>query len=131
MKLEFTISGKEQLLKNMQSLGVKGPKLMGKALWNEGNRIMIEAKKITPYDLGHLRDSGKVRREVVTVTGASVELGFGGTAAPYAIYVHERGPDTPRHKAPTQWKYLETPFLAAANGMDARLGADLQKELKP
>ena len=85
MKLEFTISGKEQLLKNMQSLGVKGPKLMGKALWNEGNRIMTEAKKITPVEFGALKDSGHVDKATVTQTGAEVVMGFGGSGAPYAI----------------------------------------------
>jgi hypothetical protein len=129
MQLNVTMTGKEQLLKNMQSLGTKGPRLMGKALFNEGHRIMTEAKKITPVDFGKLVGSGNVMKESVTPTGASVTLGFGGAAAPYAIFVHENL--RARHTAPTTAKYLETPLMAAASGMAERLNADLQKELKP
>lgn len=158
MKLEFTISGKEQLMKTMQSLGAKGPKIMGKALWKEGMRILPIAKGLVPIDKSALINSGHVTEPLVTPTGAEVTIGFGGSSVKYAAAVHEGSrPHFPpvgplkewavRHGMPESAgyaiavkisregtqpiKYLERPLLEAVGGMADRLNADLQKELKP
>ena len=60
----------------------------------------------------------------ISATGASVTLGYGGSAAPYALYVHEI--TTNRHEPPTQAKFLEQPVLEAQSGLAKRLGLALK-----
>lgn len=105
---------------------------------------MTAAKRITPvatpelsgYSGGALRASGHVKLPEVEPGGITVELGFGGAAAPYAVYVHEIPPPpqkspkgrSARHNPPTQWKYLETPLKAAVAGMLGRLANRVRDE---
>jgi len=59
-----------------------------------------------------------VNDPIIGDTAASVRLGFGGPAAPYAVLVHEDL--TKRHKV-GQAKYLEIPLKARLSGMAAVL----------
>ena len=68
-------------------------------------------------------------------------VGYGGASAPYALSVHENprsghtGGVSPsgrkyKHWARTgQWKYLETPFKARADGLSERIGAIISRDL--
>jgi len=99
------------------------PTLAG-ALYEEATDIMAKAIPITPIEFGPLRASGRVEPPEVSGTSVSVTLGFGGAAAPYAVYVHERMDLS--HKPPTQAKFLEQPVLEAQSGFGARLGARME-----
>lgn len=107
----------------LRGLGTDGPAAAGRALYHEGERIMTEAKRLTPVKTGALRNSGHVVAESET----RVVLAFGGAAASYAVIVHENL--QARHPL-GQAKYLEQPMLSAISGMDARLAADVRKQIE-
>ncbi len=97
------------------------------ALYMEGEMIMGESKRQCPVDTGNLRATGHVeppeeRDGVITVT-----LGYGGPAAPYAVYVHEDL--NQRHNPPTKAKYLEDPARERADGLAERLGQRIRGTL--
>jgi hypothetical protein len=100
-----------------------------RGLFRGAHRIMNASKRIVPVRFGVLRASGvvdvpDVRRDRVTQT-----LGYGGPAVPYALKVHE----DPRayHKPPTQYKYLEQPYLElrhlAFNDVEVEMRARMRK----
>jgi hypothetical protein len=84
----------------------------------EAEAIMADAKELTPVDTGNLRASGHVRPPVLDGGQVTVTMGFGGAAAPYALYVHE---DLRTFHNVGQAKYLEQPFNAHARVFVDRL----------
>lgn len=100
------------------------PKALATTLFLEAHRILARSIRITPRDTGALRSTGHVEPPKVTSRGAEVVLGYGGPAAPYAVYVHEI--TTSYHEPPTQAKYLEQPVLEATRGLSQRLGLSLK-----
>ncbi len=115
------------LAAELARLQKEAPAAMGRALYREAEDIMARSKEIyVPVKTGALRRSGYVEEPTITSTTATVVLGFGGAAAPYAVYVHER---QARHEPPTQWKYLEVPMNDALGGMAERLATSARAEL--
>jgi len=88
-------------------------KALSRAMFAEATTVLNESKKIVPVDLGTLKNSGKVKKPQVGKKGVSVDITYGGAAAPYALYVHE-DPDA-QHDPGKTYKYLERPFLAHAD----------------
>ena len=89
MSVMFTLTGAEQMKATLAKLGADAPRAAGAALYQEAERIMARAKEMTPVDMGPLWTSGHVQLPKLTATAATVVMGFGGAAAPYALYVHE------------------------------------------
>lgn len=116
----------------------KNPKWTAEFQYLEMEQVMTEAKRITPVDRGYLRASGHVRLPKVRAKRVSIVMGFGGPSAPYAFIVHETPPPglggpgqrTARHRAPTQWKFLEVPFNARKKGMLERHAEFLLKKMQ-
>lgn len=128
MKIEFEMKGKEEMERAMRLLGQNGPKAMGNALFQEGERIMAAAKELVPVDTATLKTSGHVKLPEIVGDDVTVVMGFGGAASDYAIYVHENL--EARHAPPTQAKFLEQPLLEAANDMGLRIAQELWAKLK-
>jgi hypothetical protein len=131
-KFHVKVSGLPKVMKALKSLGDKGPNVMGGALFREGEGIMGDSKeKFVPVVSGNLKSSGHVDKPKVTTNGASVELGFGGPAAPYALQVHEN-PNTGKSETGSrvgEWKYLETPYKQHLKAMDERVAKDMRAQL--
>jgi hypothetical protein len=131
-KFHVKVSGLPTVMKALKSLGDKGPKALGGALFREGESIMGDSKeKFVPVVTGNLRSSGHVDKPKITTKGASVELGFGGPAAPYALAVHEN-PNTGKTAEGSrvgEWKYLETPYKQHLKDMDERVAKDMRAQL--
>jgi len=115
----------------------KNPRWNAQFQFIEAEKIMAAAKIITPVDTGRLRASGHVDPPKIVKKRVFVAMGFGGPAAGYALIVHETPPPgqgtggrTARHRPPTQWKFLEVPFLAAKSGMLARQAKFLLKKMQ-
>ena len=126
MKVTITVSGGPALIAKLARLNGQIPQVLGAVLYREAEGIMTVAKTRTPVDTNALRKSGTVFPPVTTATGAKVTLGFGGAAKAYAVYVHENM--TARHPV-GQAKFLESAVNDARNGMEARLGAALGREI--
>jgi hypothetical protein len=134
----FRLDGQDDFRRAMRELGRRGRASARAALYREAEAIMTVSKTLVPVDLGALRNTGTVFPPEVRGATIVVEMGYGGPAVTYAIAVHE----TPSKYDPPSWrgksvhftvggpKYLEKPTLEAIPGMDARLAADMRRDLE-
>jgi hypothetical protein len=84
---------------------------LGKAMKIEAERILNESKRIVPFDVGTLKDSGAVEGPRIDSNGVEVEITYGGAAKAYAAVQHW---DTSlNHPNGKQALYLLTPIEAA------------------
>lgn len=75
---------------NLRALGLTLQEAAAHALYQEAETIMADSKEhYVPADLSTLKNSGFVRLPVVEGSTVSVEMGYGGAASKYAVYVHE------------------------------------------
>lgn len=151
-------SGTQKLIKALHALGNQAAEIVGAALYREGEQIMTESKKRVPVDTGNLRASGSVQGPTFSGGRMTVTLGYGGPvgvgnqggetnreAVNYAVVQHEDidlnhakalSKKESRRRGGVVWgeiggpKYLEIPMLEAVNGMEARLGAMIQKGIE-
>lgn len=122
------MEGTEELAAALRQAGERAPAAFAGVLYREAERIMAKSKEIVPVDTGALKGTGHVQLPEVNGPEISVTLGFGGPAVDYAVIVHE---DTMlRHTPGQQAKYLEQPMLEAARDMEARLAAELRREIE-
>jgi hypothetical protein len=124
----MTLENGDVLLSALASAGDKARTAGARALRTVAELIMTDAKRITPVEHGNLRNSGHVQDVKEIGDRLEVALGFGGPAAPYAIYVHERM--DLRHKAGTSAKFLERPMLAWASKIEAQMASLIRGELE-
>jgi hypothetical protein len=140
--ITYSVEGFDQLLKNIDGLQQRAEPAGIGALFMEAEAIMADSKEhYVPVDLGPLRASGTVHPPTTTGGEVHIELSYGGPAAPYAEAVHENPragktdgftPSGGRRKTWAQvgqWKYLETPFLAAQAGMLGRIADRLRGDM--
>lgn len=101
------------------------PQAAARALYEEGQVIFNKSQELVPVETGALAGSGRVTLPSVNASSVEVEIGYGGAAAPYAIYVHERLDLNHRYpgakNARAQAKFLEQPVLEAAPKLGDRL----------
>lgn len=100
--ISITITGGNRL-KMALGHGAVAVTAANRALYAGANEIFNESQRRSPVDTGALRGSGTVVQSG-GAGGAEAEIKYGGTAAGYAIYVHE---GTSRMEAR---KFLEGPM---------------------
>ncbi len=122
----FTASA-AALSEKLGLIASQAPQVMAGELYREAQGVMSTALPITPILTGALRRSGHVDEPEIAGETISVTLGFGGDAAPYAVYVHENL--VARHNPPTQAKFLEVPLNDALPGMPDRIAASAAAKL--
>ena len=156
---EITIQGTQELRKALANAGREATKALANAMWWEMTEIIEAAKLNIPVDTGNLRASGTVLPPTIQGTYIEVEGGFGGSAASYAIWVHEgRSPGgkmpprepieawARRHGIPEEavfniqraiaargipaTKFLERAMLEAAPGMERRLAQSIKEQTR-
>lgn len=108
MKVEVQFSNLKDVLDKLGRIPAAVKDGLATQLYQSAEEVMAKAKELTPVDTGALRASGHVQPPVEDARGVSVELGFGGPAAPYAVYVHENL--DARHTV-GQAKFLEEPLM--------------------
>lgn len=125
-RIYVTVEGLDRLKRKFDRIKIDGDAEIGRALYLEGERIMMVSKHLVPVDTGVLRNSGHVAPLTRESGGWLVVLGYGGPAAPYAQAVHEKT-NVP-HKV-GQAKYLETPAVEAAADIPGRIRDRLRRRL--
>lgn len=112
-----TVKGADQVVRKLRTLAARFPNEVGRAMFQEAQIEMTEAKRRTPVDTGALRASGTVHAPTLKFNrDVEVVLSFGSVAVGYATRVHE---DLDAFHKVGQAKYLEStlnesrPFLAA------------------
>lgn len=90
--------------------------------------LTVSKSEYVPVDTGALKGSGTTTQPKISPDGITIEVGYGGAAAPYALRVHE-APDTIQSgpRKGEVWgqgrnKYLTKPLYAMASDLPRRLG---------
>ena len=127
MRYDIKIKGIKEVKKNLREYPHKTLKALGKATYEESQIILGESKKQCPVDTGTLRSTGHVTEPKYTKSSVEVQIGYGGAAAPYAIYVHERL--DLRHKV-GKAKFLEDPMKEALPKLPGSISERMRGELR-
>jgi hypothetical protein len=109
------VKGLKPLMDAFDAAGVNAPKFAAKALYEEATEAFSLSQMVVPVEYGALMSSGRVLPVQVKGNVASCMIVYGGSSAPYAMYVHEIPPSRARHDPPTRWKYLEFPVKLYAD----------------
>lgn len=120
--ITVTITGGSRLSQALK----RGPAVVDAAnreLYAGATSIFNASQRITPVDTGALRGSGAMRQSG-GAGGAEAEIKYGGTAAGYALYVHE---GTSRMEAR---KFLEGPMVEMGPMVMARIQAAVSAALR-
>lgn len=140
--IELSLPDKNKFTKLLQELGSVAVPVAAASLYAAAEAIMAKSKEeYVPVDTGALRSSGYVKAPEITHNNASVEMGFGGTSASYALAVHEnpragktgglspKGQPYESWASTGGWKYLETPLKNAitSGSISRRIGKDLER----
>jgi hypothetical protein len=126
-KTRIHFRGTAQVAANLRTLVRAVPAAVGRALREEAEIEMTEAKERTPVDTGALRASGHVEGPDHQGRAISVDLNYGGPSAPYAVYVHE---DLEAHHPVGQAKFLESTLLESAPHLPRRIAARVSRYLQ-
>ena len=116
------ITGLDKLQAKLKTAGKTAASDLAGPLKLEAELIMTKSKQVTPVDLGTLRASGVVRRPDISRHKVTVEMGYGGAAAAYALVQHERTDFTHTVGAA---KFLEKPVKEAKAGFGDRVARHL------
>jgi len=87
--MDITVTGVSRTIRTLSRMGEDLLPIIAAALNEEHEKIMTLAKERTPVDTGALRASGHVVPPRIVARSIQSIGAFGGTAAPYAIVVHE------------------------------------------
>lgn len=98
------VEGLGSLTRRLNRVERDVPRAARRARMESGEDLLTKTIPVTPLECGPLRESGYVEH----AESESV-VGFGGQAAGYAIFVHERL--ELRHAPPTRSKFLEATAL--------------------
>lgn len=105
MGIDIVVTGNKKIAQNLKRMNGRAEKALGAGLYGVGNNIMTQSKRQTPVDTGTLKGSGYVTLPQKDRGTLVVELGYGGPAKEYAVYVHERL--DLRHPEGGEAKFLE------------------------
>jgi hypothetical protein len=117
-RFSVRLIGAERLTKLAERDEGLGP-VIRRAVHSEATTVLNESKRLVPVRTGSLRRSGKVETPQTMGARTTVEVTYGGDAAPYALYVHEIPPNSGgrwgtgmTHKSGKTYKFLEIPANA-------------------
>lgn len=120
MSIRVQFRGAKEMAAKMRRIAQMQPRRVAAATFAEYAIELTEAKQRTPVDTGALRASGYLTEPAVNGKRIDLEIGFGGPAAPYAVYVHER---LDVHHPVGEPKFLERTLLESAPHMAGRIAA--------
>lgn len=132
---KFEIRGLSGMLDKMKQLEEKGLEAADRAVLRELEGVATDAKKITPVDIGVLRNTIHARRGEVSRSSIKHMVVAGpmpsdaidtGPANEYAIVVHEN-PDA--HHEEGDYKYLERALDAHVSEAGKNIAEDIKEEL--
>lgn len=116
--MSVEVKGAAELAARLRTLATAIPVELGRALYQEALIEQKESMRRTPVLTNALRGSHVTTKPVINGREVTVSIEVGGSAAPYAIYVHENlEVDHPNGQA----KFLESTINESAPFMAARL----------
>jgi len=125
-KASFKLVGTNEMVARIHAVAKDVERAVDRAVYKFGNTEMREMKRLVPVDTGTLKNSGYVEKPKRMGSRVMLELGFGGAAEAYAMYVHE---DLDAYHENGQAKYVEMPLSESAPYFAIRVGLDVKKDL--
>lgn len=116
------IRGLDEMNRRLEAIARANVEAAKEALRTEAEVEMTEAKERTPVRTGALRSSVRVEP---SEDGLELKLKFGGTAAPYAVEVHE---NLGAFHHVGQAKFLESVLLESAPFLPERVARRMADE---
>ena len=134
--IRITCTGLPKAIARLKELGVSAPIAVARGMRSWGEQTRTQAIKVTPKMWGALRDSIYVDQSLKSGK-ATLNIGAGGPAAPYAVVVHENFGRTRSKYHSIKWttagtgpKYLENPIRERMPLMDGEISQEIEEELK-
>jgi len=87
--ITFKIVGLKEAVANIRDAASRLGTEISREVYQFAEEVMTESKLRVPVKTGTLMNSGHVEPPVQQGGRITVKLGYGGAAAPYALYVHE------------------------------------------
>lgn len=106
--VDVSFEGLDTLQAILRETPTNGRAFIDSHIFDIATEAFNESQKQVPVRYGALRGSGTLT--VASEDPFEVDIGYGGSAAGYALWVHENL--AAHHKAPTKAKYLEDPVNA-------------------
>ena len=134
MRIRTRTIGLHRLRERLRRYPRHTARAVERALYQEAEETITDAKEDTPVDTGALRASGFVDLPERRPRGISVKLGFGGVAGSgnqggsnskdvgYAVFVHE---DCNAYHAVGRCKYLEIHVRRAVRRLPRRIAHEV------
>ena len=97
-----------------------GPEVFNRALRGIVNDIKKDSMRRTPVKTGALRGSHEVIGPIGTYPDIGFKIQVGGSAAPYAIFVHEVLPPAVHHPN-GEAKFLENAVIEGTKDIEAKM----------
>ena len=139
MKIRTRTIGLRRLRDRLRRYPRHTTRAVERALYQEAEETITDAKEDTPVDTGALRASGFVDLPERRPKGVFVKLGFGGVAGSgnqgqsnaedvgYAVFVHE---DCNAFHAVGRCKYLEIHVRQAVKRLPRRIAREVHQETR-
>lgn len=138
--MNVRITGTEDVMRALQALAAKVPSAIERALREESEVVMTEAKQLVPVEVGVLKGTGFVGPVQRRGDVYRADLAFGGPAAGYAEVQHEdetlnhtgthySSRLRRRYERTGQAKYLEQPVMEAQPGFAERMRDRIARDL--
>lgn len=93
MNLSVKLQGNEKLKGALGTLGDRAAESLASALYVEAELVMTDSKRLVDVDQGTLKSSAFVKPPQINRNALDwsieVEMGYGGAASGYAIFLHE------------------------------------------
>ena len=139
MKIRTRTIGLRRLKSRLRRYPRHTARAVSRALYQEGEETITDAKEDTPVDTGALRASGFVELPERRASVIRVALGFGGVAGSgnqgqsnaedvgYAVYVHE---DCNAYHDVGRCKYLEIHVRQTVRRLPRRIAREVHRETR-
>ena len=121
------LEGMDKLQKMLKVGGTQATTALARAVYTEANKIFFDSQAQVPIDTGALRASGIVTKPYISGNTVTVEIGYGGAAAPYAAIVHE---DLEANHEVGKAKFLEDPLTQAIPELGKSVANSVEQLLK-
>ncbi len=125
--MKIKLEGMDKLQNMLKVGGQQATIATARALYQQANRIFIDSQAQVPIDTGALRASGFVTKPYVVGTTATVQISYGGAAAPYAVIVHE---DLEANHTVGKAKFLEDPLTQAIPNLTKNVADSVEVMLR-
>ncbi len=124
MKASLDFEGMDTITAFIHNVSPRVTQYLYDELVEVGDEAFAESQMQVPVRTGALKGSGHITDPIMEPGNIALQIGYGGPAAGYALFVHENL--AAHHSPPTKAKYLEDPVNAAIQSLPSRMAGRLE-----